>query len=327
MLIKATISLSLLLLSWVGGSFANELTPERQTAKEHGIMLYNQFKAISATPFLELAAKTGDPEAQYYLGEALRKNNRFMTPDAQKWLEAAANRGHIYAMIRLGRSGNDLCAVMGNCPKGSKAPDEWLKHAYRVALPLAEQGDPEAMFLMYKITLDTDWRAKAAEAGHALAQYSEAISIEQGTGFYLFRSRQQEIEKWFKASAEGGYPKSMERYLAILAERGDWEDVRHWHHRIAETGYASGIFELGTHLAHEPERYGHELDLVKGYGLLSLLLELDGGGNLRRFAQHVMPKVAAKMTPDQIEEALEFAEEWKATHPPVSYFPDKLSIY
>ncbi|WP_285275133.1 tetratricopeptide repeat protein [Halopseudomonas bauzanensis] len=307
--------------------WSGTLTHEQRDARETGIRLYNQYKAISATPFLETAAQAGDAEAQYYLGEALRKNNRFMTHESQKWLEAAANQGHIYAMIRLGRSGNDLCAVTGNCPSGSKSPGDWLRHAYQVALPLAEQGDPEAMFLMYKITLDTDWRAQAAEAGHALAQYGEAISIEQGAGFYLFRSRQQEIEKWIKASAEGGYPESMERYLAILAEREDWEGVRHWQHRIAETGYAPGIFELGMHLAHEPERYGHELDLVKGYGLLSLLLELDGGGNLRRFAQHIMPKVAAKMTPEEIEQALEFAEEWRATHPPVSYFPDKLSIY
>ena len=78
---------------------------------------------------------------------------------------------------------------------------------------------------------------------------------------------------------------------------------------------------------HEPEGYGHELDLIKGYGLLSLLLELDGGGNLGRFASEKLTVVAAKMTPEQIKQALKFAEEWKATHPPVSYFPDKLSIY
>lgn len=303
------------------------LTPEQRDARETGIKLYNQYKAISATPFLETAAQAGDAEAQYYLGEALRKNNRFMTQNSQKWLEAAAHQGHIYAMIRLGRSGNDLCAVMGNCPNGSKSPGDWLRHAYRVAPPLAEQGSPEAMFLMYEITLNTDWMDKAAEAGHALAQYWKAVSIKQGEGFYLFRSRKQDVEKWFKVSAEGGYPKSMQYYIGILIEKGDWEGVRYWQYKAAETGYTTSIYNLGSYLAHEPEGFGHELDLVKAYGLISLLSELDGGGDMLGAADETLPIIAAKMTPEQIEQGLEFAEEWKSTHPPVSYFPDKLSIY
>lgn len=319
--------LVIILWVWSGDIYANEIMPPQKPAKEQGIILYNQFKSISAIPFLKSAAEAGDAEAQYYLGEALRQNNRFMTRDSQKWLETAASQGHIYAMIRLGRSGNDLCTVMDSCPRGSKAPNEWLEQAYQAALALAEQDDPEAMFLMYKITLDTDWRAKAAKTGHALAQYGEAVSIEQGQGFYLFRSRKKDAAKWFKASAEGGYPLSMENYQTILAESGDWYGVRYWHRKAAETGYASGIYTLASYLSHEPEGYGHELDLVKGYGLLSLLLELDGGGNLGRFASDKLPVVAAKMTPEQIGQALAFAEEWKATHPPVSYFPDKLSIY
>ncbi|MFD2883624.1 hypothetical protein ACFS4T_16350 [Pseudomonas lini] len=46
------------------------------SAKAQGITLYNQFKAASAVPFLELAAQAGDHEAQYYLGEALRKKEK-----------------------------------------------------------------------------------------------------------------------------------------------------------------------------------------------------------------------------------------------------------
>lgn len=324
MWIKALISL-ILLLTCAGSSFAKELTQEQVTAKKRGITLFNQYRI--GEPYLRIAAEAGDAESQFYLGEELRELARFITPESSKWLEAAANQGHIYAMIRLGRSGNDLCTVMGNCSNGSRTPAEWLNHAHRVVLPLAEQGDPEAMFLMYEITLNTDWIDKAAEAGHALAQYWNAVFIQEGRGFYLFGNRKQDAEKWFKASAEGGYPKGMERYLSILAERGDWQGVRYWHQRVAETGYAEGIFELALHLVHEPERYDYELDLVRGYGLTSLLLELDGGGSMKSFAEHLLPQVAAKMTPEQIEQALEFAEEWKATHPPVSYFPDKLSIY
>lgn len=317
----------ILLCLWIGIARAAEITMSPSAAKERGIALYHQFKAISATPFLEAAAQAGDAEAQYYLGEAHRKNSRFMTQDSQKWLEAAANQGHIYAMIRLGRSENDLCALMDNCAAGSKTPAEWLNHAHQVALPLAEQGNAEAMFLMYEITLSSDWLTRAAEAGHALAQYWKAISIKQGDGFYLFKSRKQDVEKWFRLSAEGGYPKSMQYYIGILAEKGEWEQARYWQFKAAETGHTTSIYNLGSYLAHEPEGFGHELDLVKAYGLISLLSELDGGGDMLGAADETLPIIAAKMTPKQIEQALAFAEEWKATHPPVSYFPDKLSIY
>lgn len=37
-----------------------------------------------------------------------------------------------------------------------------------------------------------------------------------------------------------------------------------------------------------------------------------------------LPKIAAKMTQTQIAEATAFAQKWKDTHPPLSFFPDKL---
>ncbi|WP_285275131.1 hypothetical protein [Halopseudomonas bauzanensis] len=168
MWVNTTVFLTFCIALWTVHLSAQELTPAQQTAKERGILLFNQYRI--GGPYLRIAAEAGDADSQYYLGEEIRTLNRFITRESQKWLEAAANQDQIYAMIRLGRSGNDLCAVMGNCPQGSKTPVEWLKHAHRTALPLAEQGDSEAMFLMYEITLDSDWLTKAAEAGHALAQ-------------------------------------------------------------------------------------------------------------------------------------------------------------
>lgn len=52
-------------------------------------------------PLLELAAQTGDHKAQYYLSEAIRKNKKYMTPEAMSAYEASALQGDIYSMIRL----------------------------------------------------------------------------------------------------------------------------------------------------------------------------------------------------------------------------------
>ncbi|WKV86344.1 hypothetical protein LJJ44_11275 [Pseudomonas sp. B24_DOA] len=74
-------------------SQSNALTDEQSREKTKGIELYNQYKAISAIEPLKKAAEGGDDEVLYYLGEALRKNNRHMTPEAKKAYESSAKRG------------------------------------------------------------------------------------------------------------------------------------------------------------------------------------------------------------------------------------------
>ena len=49
------------------------LTDCELAIKSSGIILYNQFKTISATPLLRIAAEARDHEAQYYLAESLRQ--------------------------------------------------------------------------------------------------------------------------------------------------------------------------------------------------------------------------------------------------------------
>ncbi|WP_336346808.1 hypothetical protein [Pseudomonas monsensis] len=75
------------------------LSDSELAMKSRGIILYNQFKAVSATPLLKIAAEAGDHEAQYYLAESLRQKNSYMNPEAKKWYEMAATQGDLYAMI------------------------------------------------------------------------------------------------------------------------------------------------------------------------------------------------------------------------------------
>ncbi|MBK5418542.1 tetratricopeptide repeat protein [Pseudomonas sp. TH31] len=303
-----------------------QLTQQQKEAKIKGLELYNQYKAISATPFLQIAANADDKESQYYLGEAIRKNKRYMTEDAQKWYEAAANQNNIYAMIQLGRSGNDLCTAMDNCPKSKNTPAQWLKSALDLTAPAAEHGNPEAMYLMYELTLKQEWLEKSANSGYALAQYWMATGTRQGDGFFLPWKRNEAVGNWLKLSAEGGYPPAMMEYAAFIFEdKGDLAVARHWISEAANAGYQSGISSYGAYLAHSPSLYDFPLDLVKGYALTSLLKDLDGGGDVQVYVNETLPEIASKMKPEQISEATEFAKKWKATHPPLSFFPEKLS--
>ncbi len=248
-----------------------------------------------------------------------------MNPEARKWYEASAEQGDLYAMIQLGRNDDDLCKKLKNCAPEQKEPVEWLKQAQSIAKPKAENGDAESMYIMYELTVDKNWLKRAAEAGHPIAQYWMGITEKQGEGFFLPWQRQDSIEKWFKASAEGGYPKGMREYAILLGEKNDIEGYRQWNEKSALTGYASTIFEYGSDLAHEPDLYGYPLDVVKGYALIYLLKELDGGGGMQADVKDQLQKISSKITPEQIIEAKKLAETWTATHPPLSFFPEKLS--
>ncbi|WAJ37098.1 sel1 repeat family protein [Pseudomonas sp. GOM7] len=324
-MLKAKIAIFLVSILFVGALSAGNLTAEQRAAKEKGIALYNQYK--NGDKYLRIAAEAGDREAQYYLGESLRQAG-FVTEESYKWLAAAANQGDLYAMVRLAYHGGNLCSLANECPEYAKTSSDWIVMFEREAKARAAKGDAEAMYVLYLGISDFDWLEKSAEAGYPQAQYLLAMRYKEGEGPFQWPwNKSQRIEELIKKSAEGGSIDGMNQYMIIFQERGELEKARYWLVKMAEAGDARAIGEYAADLAHTPDnRLGFPLDLVKGYGLMSLLLKLDGGGSSKDFAEDVLPDIAAKMTPEQIEEAKVFAEEWKASHPPLSYFPPKLGF-
>ena len=322
---KRSLFTAILIIAFANPASA-ELSSEQQSAKVRGIILYNQYKAVSATPFLTIAAEAGDHEAQYYLGEAIRKNKRYIDTAAKDAYEASANQGNIYSMIRLGQMESDLCATRNNCPKSQKPPREWLASAKSLAAKEAAQGNAESMYLMYEITGDKKWLEQSAENGFALSQYLLATDYREGGGFFLLpSSRADAVERWMKASAEGGYPRGMSGLAAALLEKKDPDGARNWTERAAATGFVEAIFNYGYYLSGKNTDFEFPVDFVKSYALLSLFLELDGGGGAKEDAEYVISKIKDKMNKAQLDEADRFAANWKKTHPALSFFPFKLS--
>lgn len=316
--------LSLLLITTSTLTFAAPSSNSEQK-EPLGIVLYNQLKIDRAILELEREAADGNSESQYYLGEALRKKNRFMTPEAQHWYESAAEKNNVYAIIQLARAKNDLCTKIGNCPPSKKTQAEWFELANELVLPKAQKGDPESLYLMYEITLNREWLEKSANAGYPTAQYWMAVSERQGEGFFLIPGkREASIKKWLLLSSEGGHPKAMMDYLQILFEEGDVVGMRHWLETAAATGDQAAISNYGAYIAHTPDKIGYPLDLVKGYALFTLLKELEDSGGIGRYVERKSEEIREKMTSEQTEKSLEVAKDWKATHPPLSFFPDKL---
>lgn len=303
-----------------------QLSAEQDAAKLHGIALYNQHKAVSAMPFPKTAAEGGDAEARYYLAEAIRKNTRYIDAAAREAYEASAEQGNIYAMIRLGEMDSDLCVAMNNCSKSRRTPQEWIATAKSTALAQASKHDAESMYLLYELTGEKTWLEQSAENGFALSQYLLATEYREGNGFFITPSRRADaVERWMKASAEGGYPRAMTSLTAVLFEKNDLEGARNWSERAASTGYVEAVFNYAYYLSGENTDFGFPVNLVRSYALLSLFSELDGGGGAKEDADYLIAKFRSSMSPAQLDEAGKMASQWKENHPALSYFPFKLS--
>ncbi|MFI8648062.1 tetratricopeptide repeat protein [Pseudomonas iridis] len=213
---KKTIAIalfSLLLHSLAYG----QLTSEQQEAKEKGLELYQQSDWYDSQSLLKVAAEGGDSTAQYYLAEVIRLSNRYKTAEAEKWYEAAAEQGDLYAMLRLS-SKDDLCNEMGSC--AGKSGKDWREQALKVAREQAENGDSDAMTVLYTANQGLDWLEKAANAGNGFAQKILAGVYQDGGGWFLIPgSREKAVERWFRASAEGGYAPGMYLYANFLYEK------------------------------------------------------------------------------------------------------------
>jgi TPR repeat protein len=315
--------LLIVIFFWIDLSLAADSAPE----KISGLVLYNQLKITAATQQLQIESNDENSDSQYYLAEIIRKKSRYMAPEAQHWYEKAAEKDNIYAMIQLGRHKNDFCQKIGNCPPFKKTQAEWFAQAKGLVLPKAQEGDPESLYLMYEITLNRDWLEKSATAGYPLAQYWMAISERQGEGFFLIPGkRDASVKKWLLLSSEGGYPKAMMDYLEILHREGDTASIRQWLELAARSGYQVAVSSYGAYISHTPDKLDYPLDLVKGYALFTLLKDLGDAGGIGRYVERKGEEIREKMTPAQIEDSERIAKEWKTTHPPLSFFPDKLGF-
>jgi uncharacterized protein len=322
--IKTRVALAISILFLMNCHARANLTPQQQQNKTQGLVLYNQYKGAQLE--LRIAAEGGDAEAQFYLAEELRKETQYITTEAYKWYEAAAEQGDLYAMIRLSRSNSDLCRTMNNCPSEKKKSKEWLAKATTIAKEKADRGDAESLYIMYELTADRKLLEQSANAGSPVAQYRMAIGDRQGEGFLLPWKRQQSVENWFLASAKGGNPKAMMQLFGIYREKGDLEQARYWVEQAASTGYESGVYNYGYFLAVEPNTLGFTMDKTKGYALISLLKELDGGGTAQVDVEETLPQIAKDMTPKEIEHATQLAKKWKNEHPPLSFYPEKIEF-
>ena len=200
------------------------LSAASETHFSAGMVLYNKNNWIDSHSPLRLAAQSGDRDAQYYLAEALRLANRYMTDESIHWYIAAAEQGDLFAMLRLSRS-DDPC-IEQNCEKDS---EYWEERANAAARKQAANNDGAAMHALYFLTGDRNWLKKAADAGDSEASYFLARlmlsdTMDKNTGRTTLN---EEARKYLEKSAIGGNPHAMDLFRQYYLKKETTTNPKH----------------------------------------------------------------------------------------------------
>ncbi|NUU38766.1 tetratricopeptide repeat protein [Pseudomonas sp. C2B4] len=297
---------------------AAEPTNSQTAARDKGIALYQQSNWYDSQPLLKIAAEAGDRKAQFYLAEAIRLSKRYMTSEAQKWYEAAAEQGDLYAMLRLSNE-DDLCSLMSTCSE--KNAEDWRKQVLEAANERAVKGDTEAMTVLFTAGQGLSWLEKAAEAGDSYAQQLLASVYKSGGGwFFIPGNREKAITKWFKASSEGGDPRGMFFHANYLYDHsGSKEEIAYWVKKATESSHIDAVITYAYKISDPSNELGYPVNLIEAYGLIFMLSKLEVG-TAPEDAKRKLPELASKMKPEEIKEGIDFASAWEKSHPPLSYF-------
>jgi hypothetical protein len=203
-----------------------------------------------------------------------------------------------------------LCLVATPCWAGfneGKAAYDRKDYAtaFRECLPLAQQGDAEAQYLLSIMYTNGDgvpkngpeafkWLSRAAEQGNAVAQQTLGIEYRFGRGM---SQNDAEAAKWFRRAAEQGDARA-QRFLGEMYEEGigmpqDYKWAYVWYDRAA----ASASKERDKNVVEaSPEQRAAKNRL----GQIILAGCLEG-----------RDRVAQKLTPDQLASAQRLSRLWQ----------------
>ncbi|RKS12586.1 hypothetical protein BJ917_5825 [Pseudomonas sp. WPR_5_2] len=285
------------------------ITDQPQEAITKGIVLYNLGEFSQAKSYLTIGATAGDRASLYALAEVIRRQAGSITEEAKNWYRLAGAQDHVYALMRLGDEAS-------------------LKKAKELAQTEADKGNADAMLELYELNQNIEALRKAADAGSLEGQYILAVKYDKDESLIAdSRLRRATIDLLLRNAAEAGFPKAMHWYSNRFPINQNLPLRRQWLEKRAELNDVNGVLDYGLGLCgfYEDDNgvdkeYGFSRNLVKGYGLIWLVVETTAELSRHTTAKQCLEETAKEMTTDQIAAAKTFAQQWKKSHPPMSEY-------
>ena len=239
-----------------------------------GIELYDQKKFSEAFQIIQKEAKTGNAEAQYYLGKMYRKGEGVQQDNRQAvyWYTKSVEQGNRKAQ-------NNLAVMYDN----GFGVEKDLKKAFELYSQSAAQGTTAAQFNLGMMYRDGQGVKKnyvkafelfslAADGGNVRAQNALAILYTQGKG------TQRDYTKalyWYRKSADKGYDEA-QHAMGVVYQNGEGvpanrDEAIKWYKKAAAQGYARSMANLGS--LYYPEDASDTQSWDEAYKWYSLAVE------------------------------------------------------
>jgi len=151
----------------------------------------------TAIKYITMAAQKGYSPSQYLLGTLYQTGQQGVTKDpaaALKWFKLAADQGHKIAKQEL--------AALSSESEDSSSTD--AQAAFDTGYRFLKGRDGVSRDYRQAV----EWFSKAAELGHAEAQYNLGELYNKGRGV---KKNKKIAQKWYKAAAEQGHVKAKYR--------------------------------------------------------------------------------------------------------------------
>jgi hypothetical protein len=301
--IVALVALSLVAL---GGSEARAGFDEGLDAYNHGDF------AAALREWLPLAGD-GHAQAQFNVGVIYARGEGVALDygEAMVWIRRSAEQGLPAAAVQLGLMYRDGLGVGRDAGEAAR----WFRGP-------AGEGDANAQHLLGMVLANQgaaasreegwSWIRRAADAGHAGAQFT--IAMGHDTGGSLSEDRAA-AAGWYLLAAEQAHPRAQFRLgMMYLDGRGvarDYGRAEAWLWFAADRGFPMALYNLGLIYL---EGRGFEADRVEAAGWFSLAVLRLPTGAARDAAIRSRDHAVGLLTPDQRAQALERARAWLARH-------------
>lgn len=197
-------------------------------------------------------AETGDPEAQYYVGQIFEKGLGVAPdyPSAAQWYQKAAEQGYSAAQISLG----SLYETGRGVPADPQEAIRWYRRAAGIAedLVVLQGSEVEAL------------RASEAELGERTGELEESRRETEG-----LRREVRELEKEKRDRGPAG-PKrgeiSFGRYFALVIGNADYRELADVATAAADAAAVAALLR---------DRYGFEVQVLRDATRLDIMRALN----------------------------------------------------
>ncbi|TVO35863.1 tetratricopeptide repeat protein [Vibrio algivorus] len=287
-----------------------KLTPKQ--AYDKGMLLRWQYKLTDAKAYLKYAADNGLSNAMYMYGVLSRSNIFIQTDEQYQYFKSAAELNNI----------NGMLALTDNASIASKQEKDLYKATLtKYLLEKSKAGDGSSMYLLYILEQGKNglgWLEKSAQSGYAKAQYYLAYNHDGGDGWFLIPgSREKEIRRLYKASADQGYIPAISQYGAILVEENNLvEALKYWNNAI-DQGAALVILSMAEIYSGKNSQVHLEENKVLAATYYQVYFDSMGSEkneNLHRIFKEKNRVLLETMTNEQKAESDRLAKEYLKTH-------------